>query len=141
MGKDNQLKDRTGEVSYTKYGTKATIIQYINNKKVLVEFDDDYKYRYYTTYINFTHGRLTNPYDKSIYGVGFIGNGNYDSHHISYPVWFNMIKRCYKEQKSYDDESYEDCVVDTEWHNFQNFAKWYEENMYVCNMFLNCYDM
>ena len=133
MGKDNQLEDRTGEVSYTKYGTKATIIQYINNKKVLVEFDDDYKYRYYTTYINFTHGRLTNPYDKSIYGVGFIGNGNYDSHHISYPVWFNMIKRCYKEQKSYDDESYEDCVVDTEWHNFQNFAKWYEENMYVCN--------
>lgn len=133
MGKDNQLKDRTGEVSYTKYGTKATIIQYINNQKVLVEFDDDYKYRYYTTYINFTHGRLTNPYDKSIYGVGFIGNGNYDSHHISYPVWFNMIKRCYKEQKSYDDESYEDCVVDTEWHNFQNFAKWYEENMYVCN--------
>lgn len=133
MGKDNQLKDRTGEVSYTKYGTKATIIQYINNKKVLVEFDDDYKYRYYTTYINFTHGKLTNPYDKSIYGVGFIGNGNYDSHHISYPVWFNMIKRCYKEQKSYDDESYNDCVVDAEWHNFQNFAKWYEENMYVCN--------
>ena len=35
MGKNNQLKDRTGEVSYTKYGTKATIIQYINNKKVL----------------------------------------------------------------------------------------------------------
>ena len=44
-----------------------------------------------------------------------------------------MIKRCYKEQKSYDDESYKDCVVDAEWHNFQNFAKWYEENMYVCN--------
>ena len=73
--------------------------------------------------INFVHGRVTNPYDKSIYGVGFIGSGNYDSHNISYPVWFNMIKRCYKEQKSYDDESYEDYVVDIEWHNFQDFTK------------------
>lgn len=53
MGKDNQLKDRTGEVSYTKYGTKATTVQYINNKDVLVEFNDDYRFQYHTTYINF----------------------------------------------------------------------------------------
>lgn len=133
MGKDNQLKDRTGEVSYTKYGTKATTVQYINNKDVLVEFNDDYRFQYHTTYINFKNGRLTNPYDKSIYRIGFIGIGDYDSKHISYPAWFNMIKRCYKKQKSYDDESYDDCIVDKEWHNFQNFAKWYEENMYVYN--------
>ena len=133
MGKDNQLKDRTGEVSYTKYGTKATTVQYINNKDVLVEFNDDYRFQYHTTYINFKNGRLTNPYDKSIYRIGFIGIGDYDSKHISYPAWFNMIKRCYKKQKSYDDESYDDCIVDKEWHNFQNFAKWYEENMYVCD--------
>ena len=37
MGINNKLKDRTGEVSYTKYGTKATIVEYVNNKKVLVE--------------------------------------------------------------------------------------------------------
>lgn len=133
MGKDNQLKDRTGEVSYTKYGTKATTVQYINNKDVLVEFNDDYRFQYHITYINFKNGRLTNPYDKSIYRIGFIGIGDYDSKHISYPAWFNMIKRCYKKQKSYDDESYDDCIVDKEWHNFQNFAKWYEENMYVCD--------
>lgn len=79
MGKDNQLKDRTGEVSYTKYGTKATTVQYINNKDVLVEFNDDYRFQYHTTYINFKNGRLTNPYDKSIYRIGFIGIGDYDS--------------------------------------------------------------
>ena len=133
MGKDNQLKDRTGEVSYTKYGTKATTVQYINNKDVLVEFNDDYRFQYHTTYINFKNGRLTNPYDKSIYRIGFIGIGDYDSKHISYPAWFNMIKRCYKKQKSYDDESYDDCIVDKEWQKFQNFAKLYEENMYVCD--------
>ena len=119
-------------MSYTKYGTKATTVQYINNKDVLVEFNDDYRFQYHTTYINFKNGRLTNPYDKSIYRIGFIGIGDYDSKHISYPAWFNMIKRCYKKQKSYDDESYDDCIVDKEWHNFR-FAKWYEENMYVCD--------
>lgn len=65
MGSDNQLKShRVGEVSYTKYGTKATIIEYINSKKILVEFDDDFNYRYYTTYTNFKNGRMTNPYEK-----------------------------------------------------------------------------
>ena len=69
MGKDNQLKDRTGEVSYTKYGTKATTVQYINNKDVLVEFNDDYRFQYHTTYINFKNGRLCTSYrDTSDYG-------------------------------------------------------------------------
>lgn len=38
---NNQLKEnRIGKVSYTKYGTKAVIIEYVNYKKVLVEFQD-----------------------------------------------------------------------------------------------------
>lgn len=108
-------------MSYSKYGTKATILDYQNNKRVLIEFDDDYKFRYFTSYINFKNGSITNPYDKSIYGVGFIGNGRYNSKHISYPIWFNMIKRCYG-HKSYDNASYYDCSVEHSWHNFQNFA-------------------
>lgn len=59
----NQLKDRVGEVSYTKYGTKATIVQYINYKKVLVKFHDNYGYEYFTSYENFKKGSLTNPYE------------------------------------------------------------------------------
>lgn len=120
-------------MSYTKYGTKATIVQYINWNRVLVKFQDDYGYEYFTSYGNFKKGSLTNPYDKTVYGVGFIGSGNFNSHHPAYPVWFNMIKRCYKEIRNYDEESYKDCTVDSEWHNFQNFAKWYEENIYACN--------
>lgn len=132
MGLSSSKQERVGEVSYTKYGTKATILEYQNNKRVLVEFDDRYKFKYFTTYINFKNGNLTNPYDKTAYGVGFIGIGKYNSKHISYPVWFNMIKRCYKDMRSYDDKSYFDCTVNEEWHNFQNFADWYEENKYEC---------
>jgi hypothetical protein len=136
MGKDNQLKDRTGEVSYTKYGTKATIIQYINRRKVLVEFDDDYKYQYYTSYPNFKNGMLTNPYEcRSKNGIGFIGVGQYNSkeHKLAYHKWSAIIQRCIK--TDYTDESlksYKGCTICDEWLNFQNFAKWFYENYYEC---------
>lgn len=69
----SQKIDRTGEVSYTKYGTKATIIKYENNKNVLIEFDDEYKYRYYVSYINFKNKMIANPYDRSVYKIGYLG--------------------------------------------------------------------
>ena len=132
MGVDNQLKNRVGEVSYTKYSTKATILQYKNNKQVLIEFDDDYHYQYWTSYVRFIKGSIVNPYDKNICSCGFIGSGKYNSKHIAYPTWFNMIKRCYgKIIKS--NESYFGCTVTDEWHNFQNFAKWFDEHYYECN--------
>ncbi len=137
MGKDNKFKDRTGEVSYTKYGTKATIIKYISTKKVLVEFDDDYKHQYYTSYKNFKGGALTNPYEcRNKNGIGFIGVGKYNSkeHKLAYHKWSAIIQRCLK--TDYSDESlksYKDCEVCSEWLNFQNFAKWFYDNYYECD--------
>ena len=59
---NNQLKEnRIGEVSYTKYGTKAVIIEYVNYNKVLVEFQDQYKYSLYIIF-KFSKGHV----DKSI---------------------------------------------------------------------------
>lgn len=133
MSADNQLKNnRVGEVSYSKYGTKATIIQYKNNKQVLIEFNDDYHYQYWTKYTNFINRSITNPYDKNICSCGFIGAGKYNSKHKAYPTWFNMIKRCYGKVTT-SNESYLGCTVDKEWHNFQNFAKWFDEHYYECN--------
>ena len=42
-----------------------------------------------------------------------------------------MLHRCYDEklQEKYYT-TYINCSVCTEWHNFQNFAQWYEENYY-----------
>ena len=41
-----------------------------------------------------------------------------------------MIKRCYDEKTIKKHLTYKDCSVCDEWHNFQNFAKWCEENYY-----------
>ena len=41
-----------------------------------------------------------------------------------------MIRRCYDTKSSYNRPTYENCSVCNEWHNFQNFAEWYENNYY-----------
>ena len=126
------INDRVGEVSYTKYGTPAKIIDYISYSKVLIEFQDNYKYRYYTSYKNFKNGSVRNPYDRSVYNIAMFGDGYYDSKHISYDVWNKMIDRCYnscfKTKRNYP---YLNVTVCDEWLNFQNFANWYDEYFYT----------
>lgn len=42
-----------------------------------------------------------------------------------------MIRRCYDEKlKERYSAYYGDCSVCEEWHNFQNFARWWNENIY-----------
>jgi len=41
-----------------------------------------------------------------------------------------MFKRCYSEEYLTRKPAYRGCTVCEEWHNFQNFAKWYDENYY-----------
>lgn len=42
-----------------------------------------------------------------------------------------MITRCYSNKQTSKRRTYKNCEVCKEWHNFQNFAKWYEENYYT----------
>ena len=129
-------------VSYNKYGTPAIIIDYINYGDVVVEFQDEYKYQYHSNMKTFKNGELKNPYDKKLNSVGFIGVGKYKPKENrvtteSYQVWQSMIKRCYSEKQLLRDRVYTDCHVCEEWHDYQNFAKWYEENIYECDEKLN----
>ena len=42
-----------------------------------------------------------------------------------------MLRRCYDEKLKEKYPTYfNKCTVCDEWHNFQNFAKWYNENIY-----------
>lgn len=69
-----------------------------------------------------------------VYGVGVYEPGEYKSYingkqSKEYSVWAGMLKRCYGERKKYN-RAYDGCSVCDEWHNFQNFAKWYNKNKY-----------
>jgi hypothetical protein len=135
MGKDNQFKDRTGEIGYNHYGSKMTIINYTNAMNMVIEFENGYTTS--CAYGDFKKGKPRSPYDKQVYGVGYFGEGDYacSINKIDtkeYTVWHGIMERCYsiKKQQIITYQSYIGCTVCDEWLNFQNFAQWFNENYY-----------
>ena len=127
--------DRTGEIGYNNYGTKMVITKCVSAKEIYVEFQDEYKFIAKTQYDNFKIGNVKNPYDKTVHNIGYIGVGKYTSkinkeYTKEYRTWQGMLERCYDKIYQNKYPTYIGCIVCEEWHNFQNFAKWYEENYY-----------
>ena len=58
------------------------------NKWCVVEFEDGYEKS--TGYKGFKLGNIRAPYDKSIYGIGYIGEGDY------FPYMNKIPTRAYK---------------------------------------------
>jgi len=130
-----KIKDnRVGEISLNTYKSKMTIIKYSGRNNVLVKFDNGYEIE--TRYSRFKSGEVENPYDKSTYSIGYLGEGIYNNNGIvkpykkQYDTWHRMLQRCYDENYQDTRPTYIGCTVCEEWHNFQNFAKWYDENFY-----------
>lgn len=122
------------ETSKTTEGYTIEIIDIIKNTKenIVVEFQDDYKYKTSCQYDTFLKGNIKNPYHKSIIGVGYIGETSTSYNKKikkSYTVWKHMIERCYSIVEN-KDLTYRDCIVDLDWHCYANFEKWYKENYY-----------
>ena len=129
---------RLGEIRYNTFGTPMKIIEYKNHGDITVEFLDQYRIQKNTTYSNFKIGQVRNPYDRNVKNVGYMGEGKYTSDGSQYirrvfGVWVGMLERCYSEDMRHKYPAYEHCIVCDEWHNYQNFAKWFEENKYEVN--------
>ena len=74
---------------------------------------------------------------KLICNVGYIGEGPYKSmvnykYDPAYHKWYDMLRRCYTTKPLKSQECYIGCTVDTDWHNYQNFAHWYYTELYPC---------
>jgi hypothetical protein len=129
----NLSKERIGTVMLNVYGSRMEVIEYINCDNILVKFDKGKPIR--NTWYNFIKGKIQSPYDKSIYGVGYIGEGIYNAYinekiTPQYRKWTGMLQRCYSNNHLIKHNSYIGCSVAEEWHNFQNFAEWYDQNYY-----------
>lgn len=131
-----QKINRVGEQRINNYGSLMTIVEYDNCDNITVEYEDGYKVK--TTYGNFKKGEMKSPYDKTIFNIGFLGEGKYTSRNgnektIQYKYWYCMMGRCYNDKLMKKQPTYEDKYVCEEWHNYQTFAKWFDENYYECN--------
>ena len=110
-----------------------TIVAYRSYKDVDIVFDGHPEYIKTVKYSKFLDGGVRNPYEPSVCNVGYFGVGEYSSRingvkTKAYTTWSSMIGRCYSDNKRIQRECYEKVEVATEWHNFQNLAKWHEEN-------------
>lgn len=75
------------------------------------------------------------PYEPRIAGVGYIGEGGYQSRigndkkkTPQYRCWENLMYRVYGEHRLSNRYRGRGVTVCEEWHNYQNFAKWFDEN-------------
>ena len=137
--------DRTNEIGKDKHGVLMKIIKYINSENIQVQFLDNYGAIVNTKYDSFKIGTVKNPYYPSVYGVGYLGQGEYvavlnKKMTKPYSYWKAMLGRCYCNAMTQHTLAYEDVIVCEKWHNFQNFAKWFDENYYSVNAEQMCLD-
>lgn len=122
------------EIHITNEGYEVEIIEYFNNKNCTIKFKDSQKTILKNiSLINLKVGCVKNPNHKSVCGIGYLGIGKYKakvggSITKEYGIWGAMLKRCYNKRQQKLQPTYVDCLVDERWHDFQNFAKWHEEN-------------
>lgn len=124
---------RIGEKHFSNQGELFEIVSYRNS------LDCDIRNDRGDMLLNLRYGnvklaKFRNPYFTNVRGVGYIGVGKYTStlkngdKNRAYYVWLGMFARCYSKNEQVKCPSYIGCSVDERWHNFQVFAKWYEDN-------------
>lgn len=98
--------DRTGEICKNNKGTEMKIILYHSCNDIQVEFLDQHHFKTKTTYSNFKRGQVGNPYDITVNGVGYIGEGEFKTkkspqrHTDAYNTWVTLLYRCYCDEST-----------------------------------------
>lgn len=127
--------NRTGEEGINNFGSKMVIVEYRKYSDMDIyfpEYDWTVKNR---DYKRFKEGSISCPYEKTVYGVGYLGVGEYKTRENGkptkvYKIWKDMLRRCYSEKYHKKYFTYIDCKVHEEWHNLQNFGIWFNDNYY-----------
>jgi len=127
-------RSHIGETHITKEslgGYELTIIDGSTKPKyVTIQINDWVSEKGYKEVKN---GSIKYPYHPSIYGKGYVGEGDAKitlEGKITkvYKTWSGMIERVYDSKRLVKDPTYKNVEVCNEWLNFNTFAKWFEEN-------------
>lgn len=127
--------DRIGEKNCNNFGSEMIIVDYRKAIDIDVYFPEYDWIAKGVQYNSFKTGLIKCSYEKRTYGIGYLGEGEYKASENGkdtrvYKTWTDMLQRCYDEKYQKRQPTYIGCEVCDEWLNFQNFAKWYDENYY-----------
>lgn len=117
----------------TTHSGVCRVISLLNKKKITVEFQDGFQTE--CTLSNLKVGSVYNPFYPKIYGVGFIGIGDYHSKigktiHPYYDAWRGALRRSYDDKFQTKFPLYLGCSVDPRWHNYQRFGEWSDQQVF-----------
>lgn len=128
------VNSRVGETKINTYGSNMIIEKYNDSSNIWVRFPET-NILLHAEYVQFKRGTLKSPYDKTVYGIGYLGEGNAKVsenriHTKQYNTWKGIIQRCYIKKFHEKNPTYIGCSVVEEWLNFNTFSKWYDDNYY-----------
>lgn len=116
------------EEKHNNQGSLMKIVECLENGKIIVEFQDDYKFKVGSLYGNFKSGSIKNPFHPSIYGVGITGNKYPRSINCKmtkeYDTWIHILQRCFDDRLKEKQPSYIDKECCDEWLYYPNFYEW-----------------
>ena len=138
--------DRTGETNMSNEGCVMKIVQYNSRNGIIVEFQDEHKYRVHTNYQAFKKGKCKNPFYPSVYGHGYLGIDKEsdvpktkelkDGKSVitwEYTKWMNMLQRCFDNKYKEKHSTYKNVTCCDKWLCFANFLEDLEILKQECN--------
>lgn len=135
--KITKRKSQVGQVFKTRHYGDFVVMEYINSTTIKVKFLKT-GYEKITDAKSVDTGAIKDPYYPSIAGVGYLGEGEYPASYNrgskkinspAYEVWLGKLKNCYGNTTR--NHLYQDVEFCAEWLCFQNFAKWFYEQVKI----------
>lgn len=115
-----------GDILDSKNCGKFEVVERIGKTKYLIRFINT-GYEKEVLLVNIRSGQIKDPFHPCVHGVGFLGGTIQNN--SSYNRWRNMIGRCYdNSNQRFTTYGAVGVTVCDEWHNYQNFHKWWLEN-------------
>lgn len=109
-------------------GHEFTVIDKISGQKgrackYVVRFTKS-GYQYAVEKVQITRGTVRDRTERSVFGVGYLGDARMVDHKREYNVWNGMLERCYDETSpQFQDYGAKGVTVCERWHCFANFVK------------------
>lgn len=128
--KTRQKKNRVGEIWLDNNGNEIEIVEYIDVNHCSIKFNKGHIVEN-VQYSNIKNKRVKDPYEPSVFGVGYIGIGSSlvsfnGKHTKKYLTWKGILERCYSGYRS--RPTYNGCTICDEWKDFQVFGDWFDNN-------------
>lgn len=115
-----------GDKFKTKQGFDVVVTEYKDGYNIKAKFMEPVEYEFDTWLSSLKTGSIKNKYHPSVYGIGFVGVGPYDSKKDkqAHSHFSGMLERCYEQTALNKRKTYAECEVLDIWFNFQTFAEW-----------------